>query len=452
MHGPVIKISCLFDMCLIFRTYVRAVQRNLTKTVLYNRIFHFKLLVWRQETRQITVMLAMSSSSNCEQRRRFYLQVTTKLWSHQKVFVWNKILVPSLCFPKRQCSKMKVRTVCRVRWLNVWSSNLHTLSHSKYRIPKPLQLYCICRPHRSVFWLAASREAFNRISTNILLEILLKFGDGISTDIWYREMLLTFGTGDPKAIWYQEILLTFGTRRFYWHLVQEILLPFGTRRFYWHFVPDILLTFGTRRSYWHLVQDILLTFDTGDSTDIWYQEILLTSGTGDSTDIWYQEILSTFGSGVSTGIWYKRFYWHLVPGDSTGIWYRRFYWHLLPGDYTDIWYRRFYWYLVPRDSTGIWYQEILLTLGTRRFYWRLVQEIALKFGTGNSTEIWRHILVLVKIGQHWRTLDNETDLHVCLHLLCDSLSAPWNTKMSGTEVVRTTKAHILCSLYFSCRW
>jgi hypothetical protein len=27
----------------------------------------------------------MTSSSNCEQRRRFYMQVTTKLWSHQKV-------------------------------------------------------------------------------------------------------------------------------------------------------------------------------------------------------------------------------------------------------------------------------------------------------------------------------------------------------------------------------
>jgi hypothetical protein len=352
MHGPVIKISCLFDMCLIFRTYVRAVQRNLTKTVLYNRIFHFKLLVWRQETRQITVMLAMSSSSNCEQRRRFYLQVTTKLWSHQKVFVWNKILVPSLCFPKRQSSKMNVRTVCRVRWLNVWSSNLHTLSHSKYRIPKPLQLYCICRPHRSVFWLAASREAFNRISTNLLLEILLKFGDGISTDIWYREMLLTFGTGDPTAIWYQEILLT---------------------------------------------------FCTGYSTDIWYQEILLTFGAGYPTDIWYRRFYWHLVPGDSTDKWYRRFYWDLVRGDSIGIWFRSFYWHLVQEILLTFGTRRFYWRFGTRRFYWDLVQEILLTFITRRLYWHLVQEILLVFGTKrfywylvprDSTDIWYQEILL----------------------------------------------------------
>ena len=267
------------------------------------------------------------------------------------------------------------------------------------------------QPHFNEFIIWNSTEIWRR---NFYWHLV----SGDATDIWYRRSYCHLVPGDSTDILYRifywhlvpEDPTDIWCRISYWHLIQEILLTFGTRRFYWQVVQVILLTFGTRRFYRHLVQEFLMAFGTRDSTDIWYQEILLT--------FWYQEILLGFGTGDSTDIYYQE----IILTFGTG------------------------------DSTGIWYQEILLTLGTRRFYWRLVQEIALKFGTGNSTEIWRHILVLVKIGQHWRTLDNETDLHVCLHLLCDSLSAPWNTKMSGTEVVRTTKAHILCSLYFSCRW
>jgi hypothetical protein len=131
----------------------------------------------------------MTSSSNCEQSRRFYLQVTTKLWSHQKVCL------------KHDTRSVTVRFKARVQQyectFSLWDLVTKRLTFKfTYPFTFPIKNSQIATVTVSIrvlatsvlFSHAASREALNRISTNLLPEILLTFGTGNFTDIYNRKL------------------------------------------------------------------------------------------------------------------------------------------------------------------------------------------------------------------------------------------------------------------------
>ena len=126
----------------------------------------------------------MTSSSNSEQRRRFYLQVTTKLWSHQKVCLKHDTRSVTVRFKAR----VQERTYCLC---DLVAKRLTFKFTYPFAFPiknSKIATIIVCMLATLViFSHAASREALNRISTNLLPEILLTFIIGNSTDTWYRK-------------------------------------------------------------------------------------------------------------------------------------------------------------------------------------------------------------------------------------------------------------------------
>jgi len=138
-------------------------------------------------------MLTMTSSSNCEQSRRFYLQVITKLWSHQEV-----------------CLKQDTRSVT-ARFKTTVQQNKRT--HS---LRGPVAKRFIFKfTYTFTFQIKHSKSTtiiFYMSATSVRL---LACNESRGSQPYFNEFI----TWNSTEIW---------QRKFYWHLVQEILLTFGT--------------------------------------------------------------------------------------------------------------------------------------------------------------------------------------------------------------------------------